>query len=330
MSEKLVTMSLGGGGKQTSDFIKDVIIKNFSNDIISVMADAAHVDASSRSAFTTDSFVVKPEFFDGGNIGKLAVCGTVNDLAVSGAKPEYLSFALIVAEGYPLDKLEKIIISAAETAKEAGVRIVCGDTKVVERGGLNGVILNTAGLGRVIKNLNDYSAVSAGDKVIITSDIARHGMSVMLARGDLGFSGSVASDCAPLNGMLERIYAFDVKFARDATRGGLAAVLNEISEKSGLGFDINEESLPVRRDVAELCEILGFDPLSVANEGAAVLVVSEKDCPKVMDCITQIPYGERAAVIGAVTDSGRVVLKTRIGGKRYVDMPPGELLPRIC
>lgn len=330
MSEKLVTMSLGGGGKQTADFIKNVIIKNFSNDIISVMADAAHLGTSCRSAFTTDSFVVKPEFFNGGNIGKLAICGTVNDLAVSGAKPEYLSFAVIVAEGYSLEKLTEIIISAAETAKEAGVKIVCGDTKVVERGSLDGVILNTAGVGRVIKNLNDYSAVSAGDKVIITSDIARHGVSVLLARGELGFSGTVESDCAPLNKMLEKIYGFDVKFARDATRGGVAAVLNEIAEKSGFGFEINEEDLPMREDVAGLCEILGLDPLSVANEGAAVIVVSEKDCELVLDCLLQTHYGKRAAVVGTVTGSGKVILKTRAGGARYIDMPPGELLPRIC
>ncbi|MBQ3033498.1 MAG: hydrogenase expression/formation protein HypE [Deferribacterales bacterium] len=330
MTDNLVSLSLGGGGKQTSDFIKNIILKNFSNDIIASMGDAARIYGAADMAFTTDSFVVKPDFFEGGNIGKLAVCGTVNDLAVSGAKAEYLSFAIVVAEGYPLDKLEQIIKSAAETANIAGVKIVCGDTKVVERGSLDGVILNTAGVGRIIRPLNDYSAVSVGDKVIVTSDIARHGISVMLARGELGFSGAIPSDCAPLNKMLENIYAFDVKFARDATRGGLAAVLNEISEKSGLGFIINETDIPLRSDVAELCEVLGLDPLSVANEGAAVLVVSQGDCSKVLDNLRQNPFGKNAAVIGSVSESGRVALKTEIGGTRYVDMPPGELLPRIC
>ncbi len=330
MSEKLVSLSLGGGGKQTSDFIKDVIIKNFSNDIIANMGDAAHIVTSENSAFTTDSFVVKPEFFNGGDIGKLSICGTVNDLAVSGAKAEYISFSLIVAEGYPLDKLEKIIVSAAKTAFTACVKIVCGDTKVVERGSLDGVILNTSGIGRVVKNLNNFSAIKAGDKVIITSDIARHGISVMIARGNLGFDGNITSDCATLNKMLESVYAFDVKFARDATRGGLAAVLNEITEKSNLGFLIEEKDIPLQVDVADLCDILGLDPLSVANEGAAVIIVSENDASKVLDTLKQSPYGKNAAVIGTVTDKAKVVLKTKIGGTRYVDMPPGELLPRIC
>ncbi len=330
MSEKLVSLSLGGGGKQTSDFIKNVIIKNFSNDIILNMGDAAHISTSLNSAFTTDSFVVKPEFFNGGNIGKLSICGTVNDLAVSGAKAEYISFSLIVAEGYPLDKLEQIIISAAETAKIAGVKIVCGDTKVVERNSLDGVVLNTAGVGSVIKNLNNYSSINIGDNVIITSDIARHGMSVMIERGNLGFDGNIESDCAPLNKMLESIYAFDIKFARDATRGGLAAVLNEITEKSNIGFLIEEENIPIQNDVADLCEILGLDPLTVANEGVAVIIASSIDTPKVLDTLTKSPYGKNSCVIGRVTDKARVVLKTKIGGSRYVDMPPGELLPRIC
>lgn len=330
MSEKLVSLSLGGGGKQTSDFIKNIILKNFSNEIISNMGDAAHILTSSNSAFTTDSFVVKPEFFNGGDIGKLAICGTVNDLAVSGAKAEYISFALVVAEGYPIDKLEKIIQSAAETANYAGVKIVCGDTKVVERGSLDGVIINTAGVGRVEKNLNDFSAIKTGDNVIITSDIARHGMSVMIARGDLGFDGDILSDCAPLNKMLESIFAFNVRFARDATRGGIAAVLNEITEKSNKGFIINEDSIPLQDSVADLCDILGIDPLSVANEGLALLVVSENDTSKVLDTLAKSPFGKNAKVIGNVTDDGRVVLKTKIGGSRYVDMPPGELLPRIC
>ena len=330
MSEKLVSLSLGGGGKQTSDFIKNVIIKNFSNDIILNMGDSAHISTSLNSAFTTDSFVVKPEFFKGGNIGKLSICGTVNDLAVSGAKAEYISFSLIVAEGYPLDKLEQIIVSAAETAKVAGVKIVCGDTKVVERNSLDGVVLNTAGVGSVIKNLNNYSSINVGDNVIITSDIARHGISVMVERGSLGFDSNIESDCAPLNKMLESIYAFDIKFARDATRGGLAAVLNEITEKSSVGFVIEEEKLPIQNDVADLCDILGLDPLTVANEGVAVIIASSVDTPKVIDTLTKSPYGKNSCVIGSVTDKARVVLKTKIGGSRYVDMPPGELLPRIC
>lgn len=330
MYDKLVTLSLGGGGKQTADFIKNIILKNFSNDIIANMGDAAHIRTSSNSAFTTDSFVVKPAFFNGGNIGKLSICGTVNDLAVSGAIAQYLSFSLVVAEGYELSKLEEIIISAGREAEVAGVKIVCGDTKVVEKGGLDGVIINTAGVGSVVKNLNDFSKVREGDKIIITSDIARHGMAVMLGRGELGFVGNIKSDCGCLNKMFEKIYSYDIRFSRDATRGGLAAVLNEIAEKSGKGFLIDEAAIPIEKDVLELCETLGFEPLSVANEGAALVVASDGDCEKVIDIIRNDEMGARAAVIGSVTESGKVVMRTKIGGMRYVEMPPGELLPRIC
>lgn len=330
MSDKFVTLSMGGGGKQTSDFIKEVVLKNFSNDIIANMGDAAHIATSFRSAFTTDSFVVSPAFFNGGNIGKLAVCGTVNDLAVSGAIPKYLSFAIVLEEGYPLGKLEEIIVSAGKEAAGAGVKIVCGDTKVVERGSLDGVMINTAGIGEVVKDLNDFSKVSVGDAVVITSDIARHGMTVMLARGELGFAGDIMSDCRCLNKMFEKIYSYDIKFSRDATRGGVAAVLNEIAEKSGKGFLIDEAALPIREDVLELCETLGFDPLTVANEGAALVVISAGDLAQVMDIFHKDPFGTVAAVIGEVTDTGKPVMKTKIGGMRYVEMPPGELLPRIC
>ena len=330
MSEKIVTLSIGGGGKQTSNFIKDIILKHFDNSIIENLGDASHVDTSVKTAFTTDSFVVRPEFFKGGNIGKLSICGTVNDLCVSGAIPKYLSFGLIVAEGYSLDKLEEIIKSAGETARNAGVKIVCGDTKVVNREGLEGVVINTSGIGEVVKNLNDFSNISVGDKVIITSDIARHGMAVMLDRGQFGFDGNIESDCACLNHMFEKIYPLNVKFSRDATRGGLAAVLNEIAEQAKCGFLIEEENIPLRTDVSELCDTLGFDPLSVANEGAAVIVVSSEDAEKCLNALKSVSTGERAAIIGEVTNSNKVILNTISGGSRYVDMPPGELLPRIC
>lgn len=330
MNEKLVTLSVGGGGKQTSDFIKNIILKSFNNDIIGNLGDASFIETGAASAFTTDSFVIRPEFFNGGDIGKLSICGTVNDLAVSGAQPLYLSFALIVAEGYSLDKLEKIVESAAETAKSAGVQIVCGDTKVVEKGGIDGVIVNTSGVGKVIKNLNDFSAVKSGDKVIVTSDIARHGMSVMLSRGELGFSGNIESDCVCLNKMMNSVYPYNVKFSRDATRGGLAAVLNEIAEKSGKGFVIEEANIPLRDDVSELCDTLGFDPLSVANEGAAVIIAGGDDADNVLNAVKSFGEGARARIIGEVTDGGKIVLNTLSGGSRYVDMPPGELLPRIC
>ncbi len=330
MDDKIVTLSIGGGGKQTSNFIKDIILKYFNNDILNNLGDSSFIETSEISAFTTDSFVIRPEFFNGGNIGKLSICGTVNDLAVSGAEPLYLSFALIVSEGYSYEKLEKIVYSAAEEAKKAGVKIVCGDTKVVERGGIDGVIINTCGVGKVIKNLNNFSSIQEGDKVIVTSDIARHGMAVMLERGQFGFAGNIASDCACLNNMMKSIYSYNVKFGRDATRGGLAAVLNEIAEQSGKGFIIDEDKIPLRQDVAELCDTLGFDPLSVANEGAAVIICGEDDCDKVLATLKTIKEGERASIIGTVTNNNKVILNTSSGGKRHIDLPPGELLPRIC
>lgn len=330
MSEKIVTLSIGGGGKQTSSFIKDIILKHFGNDIIDNLGDASYIKTTEDTAFTTDSFVVRPEFFNGGNIGKLSVCGTVNDLSVSGAKPLYLSFALVVAEGYSLEKLEKIVESAAIEAKNAGVQIVCGDTKVVERGGIDGVIINTCGVGKVIKKLNSYENVLEGDKVILTSDIARHGMAIMLERGQFGFNGNIESDCACLNNMMNEIYGCNIKFSRDATRGGVAAVLNEIAEKSGKGFVIDEEKIPLRQDVAELCDTLGYDPLSVANEGAAVIVVSQEDADKVLEILKSTKTGKNACIIGQVVNENKVMLNTISGGKRLIDLPPGELLPRIC
>ncbi len=330
MAENVVKLSLGGGGKQMSDFIKDVILKNFDNEIIANMGDASLIKTNGLCAFSTDSFVIKPDVFTGGDIGKLAICGTVNDLAVSGAIPKYLSFSIVVAEGYPLDKLEQIIISAGKTAKEAGVMVVCGDTKVVEREALDGIIINTAGVGDIVKNLNDFSSIKTGDKIIVTSDIARHGMSIMLSRGNLGFIGNIESDCACLNKMLETVYTKDVKFARDATRGGLAAVLNEIAESSDVGIAVNEETLPIREDVANFAETLGFDPLSVANEGVAVVIASADCADEVVNILRENPLGKSAVIIGEITDSKKVVLNTTIGGKRYIEMPPGELLPRIC
>lgn len=330
MKNNVVTLSMGGGGKQTSNFIKDTILKYFDNDILNNLGDSSYINVATDIAMTTDSFVIKPEFFNGGNIGKLSICGTVNDLAVSGAEPLYLSFSLIIAEGYSYEKLENIIKSASEEAKKSGVKIVCGDTKVVEYGGIDGIVINTCGIGKIVKKLNDFSSIKEDDKVIITSDIARHGMSIMLERGQFEFSGNIESDCTCLNNMMQSIYKYNIKFSRDATRGGLAAVLNEIAEKSGKGFVIDEENIPLRNDVTELCDVLGFDPLSVANEGVAVIICSNEDSIKVLNAIKSTKEGERAAIVGSVVNNNRVILNTTSGGKRYIDLPPGELLPRIC
>lgn len=325
-----ITMSVGGGGESTRSFISDIIFKGFGGDLLKKAADAALVDTGTRTAFTTDSFVVRPEFFCGGDIGKLAVCGTVNDLLVSGAVPLYLSFGLILPEGYPVENLKKIIAGMADTCRQAGVSIVCGDTKVVEREALDGIIINTSGIGRAEKDYTCYENISEGDKVIITSDTARHGMSIMLARGGLGFDGEIMSDCAPLNDVFDAVRPFGVSFARDATRGGIAAVLNEIAAESGKGFIIDEEAVPLQDNVRYLCDMLGFDPLAVANEGLAVIIIKEKDAEKALSEIRKTENGRNASVAGVVTCDKKVLLKTAIGGKRFIEMPQGELLPRIC
>jgi hydrogenase expression/formation protein HypE len=327
---KRIRLAEGGGGSATNSFIKELFISRLGNEFSDKMPDAAHVPLTGMAAFTTDSFVVRPEFFNGGDIGKLAVCGTVNDLAVSGAVPLYLSLGIIIPEGYEADKLERVVDSIASAALEAGVKIVCGDTKVVEKGAADGLFINTSGIGSVVKDLTDFEAIKDGDSVILTSDIARHGMSVLLERGGLGFEGEISSDCAPLNKMLESVYEYDVHFCRDATRGGVAAVLNEIAEGCGKGFHIREDCLPIKKEVGNLCEILGFDPLSVANEGLAVIIVSSQDTPYILEKLKSYSAGSDASAIGFVNNEKRVILETVIGGKRVVDMPAGELLPRIC
>lgn len=328
--KEIITMAVGGGGKTTNDFISRVIREHLGNPVLNQFGDAAYIDLSEKAAFTTDSFVVKPEFFTGGNIGKLAVCGTVNDLAVSGAEPKYLSLGLVVPEGYSVEKLTEILASIGKTAREAGVVVACGDTKVVERGALDSVILNTAGVGVVRHIWNDAKTVKAGDKVIITSDIARHGVSILLARGDLGFDGEIESDCACLNGMLAELHGLDVHFCRDATRGGVAAVLNEIAPHAGVGFRLMEADIPVREDVRAMCETIGFDPLSVANEGVAVILVSAEDADEAVARLRRHETGKSAVIAGVVTEDSYVTMETVVGGIRVVDMPPGELLPRIC
>ncbi|AEI14194.1 hydrogenase expression/formation protein HypE [Flexistipes sinusarabici DSM 4947] len=330
MEDKKITSALGSGGKSTNDFVKDIICKYFGNSILENLGDAAYLDINGELSFSTDSFVVEPEFFPGGDIGKLAVYGTCNDLSVSGAKPKFLSFSLIVPEGYKFSDTEKIVASAGAAAEEAGVQIVCGDTKVISASGLKSPLVNTAGLGILKKKLNDYGKIKAGDKIILTSDIARHGMCIVSKREGLNIESEIESDCADLNPIFEVSGYKGVKFARDATRGGVAAVLNEISDKTGLGFLIDEAEIPMREDVKYLCEFLGFDPLSVANEGAALLIVESALSSKILDKIKSVKVGADAALIGEVCSENKVMLKTPIGGIRNVEMPVGELLPRIC
>lgn len=324
----IIDLSCGSGGKNTHRLIMDVIFKNLphSSELFN-MGDAAYIG---NLAFTTDSFVVIPEFFNNGDIGKLAVCGTSNDLTVAGAKPEFMSLALIIPEGYKKENLEKIIKSIKNAADEIDVQIVCGDTKVVDRASLKSIIINTAGIGTVIKKLNDYDAINVGDKIIITSDIARHSISILLARGELQFKGTIESDCCHLYKIFKELDYTFLHFARDATRGGIAAVLKEISQKSEKGFLLYEESIVIRSDVRYLCEMLGFDPLSMANEGVSVIIVDSKRVNEILEVIRKCKYGGNAFIAGEVIEKPAVMLKNIYGVLQNVEMPSGMLLPRIC
>ena len=331
-----ITLSHGSGGVQTNKLINELFVKYFSNDILDQMNDAAHIDIDFKKlAFTTDSYVVNPLFFNGGNIGKLAVCGTINDLAVSGAKPLYLTSAFIIEEGFPIDKLEEIVKSMAEEANKAGVKIVAGDTKVVEKGSADGIFINTSGIGRIYENVNINCAnAKAGDVVIISGTLGDHGMTIMCERNKLGFEGDLKSDCNSLNSLVDlMIEAYvGIHVIRDATRGGVAAVLNEISEFSNVTIALEENNLPMKEEVKAVAEMLGLDPLYIANEGKLCAIVPKAYAEKVLCEMRKHPMGLDAAIIGRVTEESgnKVYLNTVVGGKRLVDMPSGIQLPRIC
>ena len=328
-TKNIVTLAAGGGGKVMDRLLSGLILKYFKSPELSRLRDASYITCPEKAAFCTDSFVITPEFFPGGDIGKLAVAGTTNDLAVSGAVPLYLSCGLVIPEGYSMESLERVLASMAEAAELAGAEIVTGDTKVMPRGELSGLIINTAGIGRRVYSWNDASNIKEGDSIIISSDIARHGVAIFLAREELGFKGKIESDCNILYPMLKTIEGADVHFARDATRGGVAAVLNEISRATGKGMYLYEKDIPLREDVSRFCDTLGFEPLAVANEGAAVIIARPDGAAAMVEALRRHPAGHNASVVGTVRGQG-VILETAIGGKRYVEMPLGEILPRIC
>ncbi len=336
MKDEVILLAHGSGGKLSHDLVARVMQPAFANPALDLMHDGARVEAAgARLAFTTDSYVVKPLFFAGGDIGKLAVCGTVNDLAVSGATPLYLSAGFIIEEGFPVADLRKIVASMRDAAAEAGVSIVTGDTKVVEKGAVDGIYINTAGIGAVIAG-TDISPLNArpGQDIILNGPVGDHAVAVMAGRHGLKLPAAVVSDCAPLAGMIGAVLAAvpQVAVLRDPTRGGLATTLNEIAAQAKVGIMVEEDAVTVRPEVKAVCDILGFDPLYLANEGKVIIFVESAYSEKVIAVMRNHPYGREARVIGRVTSApaGQVGLRTGIGGVRLLDMLVGDQLPRIC
>jgi len=332
----VVEMSHGGGGRAMSQLIEQLFADAFANDILAQGNDQATFDLPpGKVVMSTDSFVISPLFFPGGNIGNLAVHGTVNDVALSGGQPLYLTAGFILEEGFALSDLKTIVTSMAEAACEAGVQIVTGDTKVVERGHGDGVYINTTGIGIVDPALNiSGERAKPGDKILINGFVGDHGVAIMSLREGLGFEATVQSDCASLNGLIsDMVNAVpDIHVMRDPTRGGLAATLNEIARQSGVGMMLNEPDIPLRDEVRGACEILGLDPLYVANEGKLLAICPPEHADVLLAAMKSHPRGEQAAIIGTVTEDPNsiVQLKTGFGGTRVVDWIAGEQLPRIC
>jgi len=333
--ENRIMLAHGSGGKLSHDLIEKTLLSTLGNPILNKLDDSAVFDLCGRLAFTTDSYTVSPIFFPGGDIGKLAVCGTVNDLAMSGATPLYLSLSFIIEEGFLTRELEKIVASICQTANEANVQIITGDTKVVNKGSADKLFINTSGIGLVPSGI-DISGANAqpGDKIILNGKLGEHGIAVLSRREGIELNVPVGSDCAPLNKVVAEMLEIstNIHCLRDPTRGGLATTLNEFAQQSNVGIKIEEDSLPANEAVLAACELLGFDPLHMANEGKLVAIVAPADADKILTKMRQNQYGTEANIIGEVVEEhpGRVVMKTHLGSSRIVDMPVGELLPRIC
>jgi hydrogenase expression/formation protein HypE len=331
-----ILLAHGSGGELSHELVTSLFVKAFHNPFLDPLDDGAVLEvAGERWAFTTDSYVVTPVFFPGGDIGRLAVCGTVNDLSMSGAKPLFLSAGFIIEEGFSLSSLQTIVASMQKTAGEAGVKIVTGDTKVVNRGAADGIFINTAGIGLIPEGVNISGRYARpGDRVLLSGSVGDHGVAILSSREGLQFSTTLESDCAPLNelvaGMLE--VSKKIRCLRDPTRGGLSSTLNELARQSGAGIWVEEDRIPIKEEVQGACELLGFDPLILANEGKVVAVVAEEVADIILQRMKAHPLGRDAAIIGEVREEprGKVILRTRIGLTRIMDMMVGEPLPRIC
>ena len=331
--DEIITLDYGSGGKKTSRLIENLLVPAFSNPALDALGDGAILPGAEKLVFSTDSFVVSPLFFPGGDIGKLAVCGTVNDVAVCGGEVKYLSCALVIEEGFAREKLERIAASMSRTAKAAGAEIVTGDTKVVERGRGDGLYINTAGIGFLKYPGLSPKNIRPGDAVIVSGTVGDHGTAVMLARSGM-MQGSLRSDCAALNGLCAAVLDTGraVRVLRDPTRGGVATTLCEFVEGTDLCIELDEQAVPVRDGVRAACGMLGLDPLYCANEGKLLCVVAEEDCGGVLEAMRATEEGRDAAVIGRVTErfAGKVVMKTAFGGSRILQKLAGAQLPRIC
>jgi len=329
-----VQLSHGGGGEEMNCLIHDLFYKSFNNDILSSAEDAALLKPKGSVAFTTDSFTVSPIFFNGGDIGKLAVAGTVNDLAMMGAKPLWLSSAFMIEEGFPFEELEQIVQSMAKELQKSGAKIVCGDTKVVPKGSVDKIFINTSGIGEVSVSGISAHNLAIGDAIIVSRDIGRHGAAIMMAREGIDLDSDLKSDCETLWPAVEALIDAKVriKAMRDATRGGLAAVLNEWAEASNICIEVEEEQLPVCEEVRGICEMLGFEPYDLANEGTFILAIDAADKKVALEVLSKYSFCANAAVIGNVTDKkpGKVILQSPWGSNRFLELPKGELLPRIC
>jgi len=339
MKQKITNILLGhgSGGTMMHELIEEIFLSEFRADPSQPQTDAALLPAlEGELAFTTDSFVIDPLFFPGGDIGKLAVCGTVNDLAVSGASPLYISVSFIIEEGFPVSDLQMIVRSLAREAEYAGVQIVTGDTKVVNKGKCDKLFINTSGIGSIrAENTGIAKALDLkpGDAILINGFIGDHGMAVLNARESFNFNLPVQSDCACLNHLIKSVTNdFRIRFMRDPTRGGVASVLNELASWKQVGIEINEDALPVRGSVRAMCELLGFDPLHVANEGKVLMIAAKTDAERILDVMRLNEKGTDCAIIGHIVEAhpGRVVLKNGTGGSRIIDMLSGDQLPRIC
>ncbi len=336
MKSDKILLDHGSGGKISHNLTTGMLLPVFDNPILAQLNDGAIFELEGiRLAFSTDTYTVDPIFFPGGNIGDLAINGTVNDVAMCGGDPKYLSVGLIIEEGFSMTDLEKILREMGKAAETAGVAVVTGDTKVVPKGAVDKIFINTSGIGLIPPNVDIASHhAKPGDQIILSGTIADHGITILTRREGLSFESSITSDTAPLNHMVKQMLAAGrgIRVLRDPTRGGVGTALNEIADKSKIGIKIYEEKIPLKKEVAAACELLGFDPLYLANEGKLLAFVSAKDAAAVLAAIQANPYGKDAVVIGEVVEDhiGKVILETRIGGLRIVDMLAGEQLPRIC